>query len=156
MLLLSCWPIYWIIHLTTWHDQIICANGKKKMRTVCWWGGKCRDWQPATISISFLPQQIGPAPACWPDDQMTRWWPDSQMTRWPGDQIACWPDGQVTIYDVMETNTDTEVEIYWKKNPDYFAFILPSQWVLISRFVAFKACLFGYYDQVSITVIGLI
>ena len=62
----------------------------------------------------------------------------------------------MTIYDVMETNTDTEVEIYWKKKPEYFAFILPNQLVLISRFVAFKACLFAYYDQVSITVIGLI
>ena len=62
----------------------------------------------------------------------------------------------MTIYDVMETNIDTEVEIYWKKKPEYFAFILPNQLVLISRFVAFKACLFGYYDQVSITVIGLI
>ena len=129
----------------------------------------------------------------------TNWPRTCLLIRWPDGQIACWPYDQVTICDVMETNTDTEVEIYWKRNPEYFAFILPvafakstershgvsyllpsiylsnyhlkavqffhlpltisvvvSEWVLISRIVALKACfLLSYYDQVSISVIGL-
>ena len=44
--------------------------------------------------------------------------------------IRTLPADQMTIFDVMETNTDTRVEMCCKRNSEYFAFILPSQWVL--------------------------
>ena len=67
------WPISGRIHPRSRHDQTICANSRKKMRTVWWGGGKCRadhDFDQFPTSTNW-PRTLSDQVIRWP---FVMWW----------------------------------------------------------------------------------